>query len=209
MLSSLTSFLASTALTCTYLFLRHRLAQAAVLHSCDEELLLRITTCLAQNGYHTEVGAMVQINKAFRDDEQIWDAYKDYAPGVTGRTRLMYASAFGLLDRLEWLLARGARVDIPTSTPSLPHFSITRTGYTALMLASSAGHLSVVRALIARGASVNASAVTIYSKPECTVPLGPSPPSTPFPLGPSTPSPPFPLALSSLHSFPPDPSPPS
>ena len=42
-----------------------RLAQealAAVFHPCEEELLLRITTCLAQNGYHKEVGVMVQLN---------------------------------------------------------------------------------------------------------------------------------------------------
>ena len=42
-----------------------------------EELLLRVTTCLAQNGYHKEVGVMVQLNKAFWWDEQIWKAFKD------------------------------------------------------------------------------------------------------------------------------------
>jgi hypothetical protein len=54
-----------------------RLAQealAAVFHPCEEELLLRITTCLAQNGYYKEVGVMVQLSKAFWTDEQIWDA---------------------------------------------------------------------------------------------------------------------------------------
>ena len=74
-----------------------RLAQealAAVFKPCDEELLLRITTCLAQNGYHKEVGLMVQLNKAFWTDEQIWNAFKD-VPGRGGRTRLMYASACG------------------------------------------------------------------------------------------------------------------
>ena len=119
MLSSFTSFLASTALTFTFLALRRRQAQAAVLPTYDEELLLRITTCLAQNGYHAEVGVMVQVSKAFRDDEQIWDAFKD-EPGASGRTRLMYASQHGLVGRMEWLLSRGARVNIPSSPPSLP-----------------------------------------------------------------------------------------
>ena len=106
-----------------------RLAQealSAVFHPCDEELLLRITTCLAQNGYHKEVGIMVQLNKAFWTDEQIWDAYKDYVPGPGGWTRLMYASGGGLLDRVKRLLARGARVNT----------SILSDGYTALMGAS-------------------------------------------------------------------------
>jgi hypothetical protein len=125
-----------------------RLAQealAAVFKPCDEELLLRITTCLAQNGYHKEVGVMVQLNKAFWNDEQIWDAYKDYTPGPRGRTRLMYASVNGLLSRLKWLLARGARVNTDAS----------RDGWTALMVACLNGRLEVVRELCERGANVN------------------------------------------------------
>ena len=66
-------------------------ATSSIFHPVDEELLLRITTCLAQNGYHKEVGVMVQLNKTFWTDEQIWDAFKD-VPGPGGRTRLMYAS---------------------------------------------------------------------------------------------------------------------
>ena len=117
-----------------------RLAQealAAVFNPCDEELLLRITTCLAQNGYHKEVGIMVQLNKAFWNDEQIWDAYKDYTPGPKGRTRLIYASVHGLLSRVKWLLARGARDDK----------SVLGTGWTALMGASRNGNVEVVREL--------------------------------------------------------------
>jgi len=112
-----------------------RLAQealAAVFHPCDEELLLRITTCLAQNGYHKEVGVMVLLNKAFWNDEQIWDAYKD-VPGAGGGTRLMYASMVGMLSRVKWLLARGARVnlDLPSN------------GHTPLMIASRNGRVEV------------------------------------------------------------------
>ena len=126
-----------------------RLAQealATVFHPCDEELLLRITTCLAQNGYHKEVGIMVQLNKAFWNDEQIWDAYKD-VPGPSGKTRLIFASVRGRLSRVKRLLARGARVNTP-------QFS---TGTTALMGASMCGHLAVVRELILQGANVNAA----------------------------------------------------
>ena len=117
-----------------------RLAQEALLavfHPCDEELLLRITTCLAQNGYYKEVGVMVQLNKAFWTDKQIWDAYKDFAPGPDGKTRLMYASVNGLLDRVKWLLARGARVNTGANDG----------GTTALMGASINGYLDVIREL--------------------------------------------------------------
>ena len=81
-------------------------ALAAVFHPVDEELLLRITTCLAQNGYHKEVGVMVQLNKAFWWDEQIWDAFKDVPGcGKDGRTRLMYAALVDNLPRANTLRA--------------------------------------------------------------------------------------------------------
>ena len=126
-----------------------RLAQqalSAVFHPCDEELLLRITTCLAQNGYHKEVGVMVQLNKAFWNDEQIWDAFKD-VPGAHGRTRLMYASNRGMLVRVKWLLERGALVGAARHTD----------GYTALFGASLHGYSSVVRELLNWGANANAA----------------------------------------------------
>jgi ankyrin repeat protein len=114
-----------------------------VFKPCEEELLLRITTCLAQNGYHKEVGIMVQLNKAFWTDEQIWDAYKD-VPGANGGTRLIYAAAHGLLDRVKWLLARGAVLSGGTE------------GYSPLSGACDNGQLEVVRFLLARGANVHA-----------------------------------------------------
>ncbi len=146
---------------------------------CDEELLLRITTCLAQNGYYKEVGVMVQLNKAFWNDEQIWDAYKDYTPGPIGRTRLMYASVHGLLGKVKWLLARGAKVNaglrVNSSTALMAasmygHLEVVRElcsmgafveaaqtddGFTALMWASQNGHSQIVRELCMRGANVN------------------------------------------------------
>ncbi len=120
-------------------------ALATVFHPCDEELLLRITTCLAQNDYHKEVGVMVQLNKAFWNDEQIWDAFKD-VPGLKGQTRLMHASMWGRMSRLKQLLARGARVNTV----------LFKDGTTALMIASICGHLEGVRELCRKGADVNA-----------------------------------------------------
>jgi hypothetical protein len=122
-----------------------RLAQealSAVFKPCDEELLLRITTCLAQNGYYKEVGIMVQLNKVFWWDEQIWDAFKDVPGGGKGeRTRLFYAAGTGNLKRVQFLLDKGARVNKVCAGD----------GSTALMGASQEGHLEVVRCC-ARGA---------------------------------------------------------
>jgi len=112
----------------------------------EEERLLRITTCLANSGFNKEVGIMVQLNRTFWGDEQIWDAYKDVkGGGVRGRTRLMYAAKHGKLMRVIFYLDRGARVNIATN------------GVTALMMASEKGHLEVVRHLCERGANVNAA----------------------------------------------------
>ena len=124
-----------------------RLAQealSAVFKPCDEELLLRITTCLAQNGYYKEVGGMVQLNKAFWTDEQIWDAFKD-VPGPKGRTRMMLA-AFRGIDRVKWFIARGAQVNIADHN-----------GLTSLMTAGQGGQLEIAQLLIDVGANVNAA----------------------------------------------------
>ena len=79
----------------------------SLLHPCDQELLLRITTCLAQNQYHSETGIMTKLSKAFWNDEQIWDAFKD-VPGKHGFTRLMYAASKADVARATFLLDRGA-----------------------------------------------------------------------------------------------------
>ena len=119
------------------------LAQEALskFHPCDEALLRRITACLARNGHHKEVGVMVQLNKAFSTDEQIWDAY-EAVPGPEGRTPLMYSCLLGNLKRVQWLLKRGTQVNASTTckTRNPP------------VLAGSKGILGVVREWIKRNA---------------------------------------------------------
>ena len=58
----------------------------------------------------------------------------------------MWCAKHGNLERLLWLLARGAKVD-----------DVTTHGTTSLLLASEAGHVDVVRELLAHGAFVDAS----------------------------------------------------
>jgi ankyrin repeat protein len=145
--------------------------------SCDPALLLRVTACLARTGYLAEVYTLVQVSKDFWEDEQIWDAFKDYTTGY-GYTRLAYVSRLGLLERTRWLLARGAKVNAaPAGITALMGASLNgqlevvrelcaagahvnavmrTTGITALIWACKEGHLEVVRELLYRGASLNA-----------------------------------------------------
>ena len=82
---------------------------------------------------------MVQLNKAFWWDEQIWDAFKDVrGVGKEGKTRLMYAAMKGDLERFRFLLNRGSRVNS----------GFVDDGCTALMGGSQNGHLEVVRELL-------------------------------------------------------------
>ena len=98
---------------------------------------------------------MVQLNRRFWNDEQIWDAYKDVRGGgsakgcrsESGRTRLLFTAVFGKLERLRFYLDRGANVDLV----------LLKSNVSALMTASGNGHLGVVRELCERGANVNAA----------------------------------------------------
>ena len=91
---------------------------------------------------------MVQLNRRFWTDEQIWDAHKDVrGGGINGWTRLIHAAVRGNLSRLIFYLNRGARINMVSS----------RLGISALMVASEEGHLGIVRELCERGANVNAA----------------------------------------------------
>ena len=91
---------------------------------------------------------MVQLNRAFWIDDQIWDAFKD-VPGPKGRTRLMFASMHGDLDRVKRLLARGAQVNTCLASVG-----------SILMMASVFGHLEIVQELCKKGALVNVATIT-------------------------------------------------
>ena len=91
---------------------------------------------------------MVQLNRRFWNDEQIWDAHKDVrGGGINGWTRLIHAAVCGNLSRLIFYLNRGARINTVSS----------RLGISALMVASQEGHLEIVRELCERGANVNSA----------------------------------------------------
>ena len=128
--------------------------------------LIEIATRLACEGYWQDIKHVMGVSRVFRYDEQLWDAMKDEpGGGPEGRTRLMYATGKGDLERVRFLLARGARVDKTNILGATPlhcasslevvrelcnkganvNAATTDEGYTALMLVSQEGHLEVVR----------------------------------------------------------------
>jgi hypothetical protein len=82
--------------------------------------------------------------KATRTETGLWSAMARVGYGLKKRTLLMFEARRGRLDRVQWLLARGA-----------PRDARDYWGRTALLCASENGRSNIVRALIAAGAGVN------------------------------------------------------
>jgi ankyrin repeat protein len=104
----------------------------------DEEILFRVITCLANEGYN--VNNVVQTNKAFWNDEQIWDAMKNKC-GPKGMTPLIYNAWVGNAERLRWLLKRTPNLDAKMDD-----------GSTALSMACRYNHAAIVKTLLNKGA---------------------------------------------------------
>jgi ankyrin repeat protein len=79
-------------------------------------------------------------------EEALWNGMVHVQRGMDKRTHLMYAAAHGDVERVRWLLARGAPTELADSI-----------GGNACIWASCMGHADVVRALIAAGANVRAA----------------------------------------------------
>ena len=127
----------------------------------------------AQNGHAREVDPFVGLCRETWGEEVLFDALKDlphgrlrlrsaeeaaalglpeFDPYGKKRTRLMHASRKGNMMRVEWLLKRGARLELADSK-----------GYTALAWASCSGFRGVVELLLGKGALASgASRPTLY-----------------------------------------------
>ena len=91
--------------------------------------------------------------RATRVETGLWSAMARVHYGLTNygqekRTLLMYEAQRGRLDRVQWLLARGA-----------PRDARDNWGRTALIWASDNGHTDIVRALVAGRADVNIATI--------------------------------------------------
>ena len=109
-----------------------------ILRPTDEDTLFRVITCLANEGYN--VNNVLQTNKAFWNDEQIWDAMKNKC-GAEGMTPLMYNAWKGDTERLSWLLKRTPKLDVKMDG-----------GSTALSLACYYKHATIAKMLLDKGA---------------------------------------------------------
>ena len=119
----------------------------------------------AQNGYARDVDPFVGLCRETWGEEALFDALKDlphgrkrlrtaeeaaaqglpeFDPYGMGRTRLMYAAHMDDLARVEWLLKRGARLELAGSD-----------GDTALAWASFKGRIRIVQLLLDKGALVS------------------------------------------------------
>lgn len=104
----------------------------------DHDILFCVITCLANEGYN--VNNVLQTNKAFWWDEQIWDAMKNKC-GPEGMTPLMYNSWKGSAERVAWLLKRTPNLDAKMDN-----------GSTALSLACHYNNPMIVKMLLNKGA---------------------------------------------------------
>ena len=74
-----------------------------------------IVECLiraGQNGYASEITPFVGLCRELWSEEQLWDAIKDYQHAPNLRTRLMYNAKIGNVERIKFLLSRGANVNL-------------------------------------------------------------------------------------------------
>ena len=102
-----------------------------------------IAAAMAESGYRKEAVEMSKTCRAMWTYQPLWGLIKDM-PGPGGKTRLMYCAEHGRMERLEWLLMRGANPDVQDFM-----------GYTALHLAILNWQSEAVARLIAAGANLN------------------------------------------------------
>ena len=65
-----------------------------------------------QNGYASEIAPFHSLNREVWGEEQLWDAIKDYQHLPQLRTSLMYNAKVGNMERIKFLLKRGANVNL-------------------------------------------------------------------------------------------------
>jgi ankyrin repeat protein len=100
-----------------------------------------------RKGYAEDLRASAGLCHATWDEEQIWNGLVHLHRGRKKRTHLMYAAYKGEVERVRWLLQRGARLE----SEDAEHC-------TALGWASKFGHAVVVQELLHRGADVRGGA---------------------------------------------------
>lgn len=95
-----------------------------------------------RTGYAGDLRWAAGLCRSLWAEKQLWVGLVRVRRGRKMRTHMMYAAQIGHVDRVRWLLARGADIDQTDVA-----------GWTALLHAASTGEESVIRYLMAKGAN--------------------------------------------------------
>jgi hypothetical protein len=133
-------------------------------YSLSENKLLDIFDRCAENGFINEIKPYINLNKIFRNYNSIWSYFKDEHNNLRNKTRLMYASRVGDLQRVRFLLNLHANVNLESRylnnikkevlihEPDGIYFQYNST---AMIEACQFNHLDIVQELCNHGAVVN------------------------------------------------------
>jgi ankyrin repeat protein len=133
-------------------------------YSLSENKLLDIFDRCAENGFINEIKPYINLNKTFRNYNSIWSYFKDEHNNLRNKTRLMYSSRVGDLQRVRFLLNLHANVNLESRylnnikkevlihEPDGIYFQYNST---ALIEACQFNHLDIVQELCNHGAIVN------------------------------------------------------
>jgi ankyrin repeat protein len=109
-----------------------------------EPSFINILFIAALSGYKEDANPFNALSHETWDNVMLWATIKDLQHGPFQRTRLMYAAKTGNVQRVKWLLARGALLDLRSIG-----------GMSALDHGCREGKLEVVQELVAHGAAIN------------------------------------------------------
>jgi len=109
-----------------------------------ESSFINILFIAALSGYKEDANPFNALSHETWDNVMLWATIKDLQHGPFQRTRLMYAAKTGNVQRVKWLLARGALLDLRSIG-----------GMSALDHGCREGKLEVVQELVAHGAAIN------------------------------------------------------
>lgn len=77
-----------------------------------EPSFINILFIAALSGYKEDANPFNALSHETWDNVMLWATIKDLQHGPFQRTRLMYAAKTGNVQRVKWLLARGALLDL-------------------------------------------------------------------------------------------------
>lgn len=112
---------------------------------CLDALFIAAQSEKGRTGFAEDLKWCAGLCRATWNEEALWSGLVHVRRGPKARTHLMFAARHGDVERVRWLLARGAPVELRNAN-----------GVTSLMYASIGGSAEVIRVLLEAGANVNA-----------------------------------------------------